>query len=597
MALRHRNLLRIGLTGKLLFHVGWILAVSFGLVVTLTYLRARTAIRDEMRKIQVSRVQAWAAAHDAAIREGDRWKLAEAVGELSHAPYVVFAGVFDSTGNPIAQTGDEDAYERSRTLDLLIALKPGGARLSRPGAPALPGLVAEAPAFGKPLPVPEKLRRVFASDSTSRRTFAWVAVTMTTAPLDSIADRVIFPVAGLAIVLFAAALTMTWLISRKVTEPIALLAATAEQMASGNLDGEFESIPRPQDEVGDLATRLSVLSVKLKRAKAALDEENRSLSEALDQERQRLRKLAHDLKNRASSILAFGEILSEGGPEDPAEKARFLELMRSEGQSLVDRIGEETEPADEPAADPGGAPSSATRKILVVSADDGLRAVLAARLDGEGIEILQAASGAGAIDAARAMHPDAIVMDMLLPAGAAFDAIGELRRDASTAPIRVVPLAVVRERDTFLTAGVGFLAKPVGREGLLGAARSATGGRESGARVLVVDDDRYVAAGVRSILEEAGQRVETASGGEEALRLAEKNPPDLFIVDLAMPGMDGVELCRRIRAMPQTLETPVIITTGMDVPGGPGPAWSGASVGAEEFAGGVKVALKRPVDS
>lgn len=597
MALRHRNLFRLGLTGKLLFHVGWILAVSFGLVVTLTYLRARTAIRDELRKIQVHRVQAWAAAHDPAIREGDRWKLAEAVEELSRAPYVVYAGVFDGMGNPIAQTGDEDAYLKRRTLDLLIALKPGGLRRPSPGEPAVPGLVAEAPAFGKPLPIPERLRHVLSGDGSRGKTFAWVAVTLTTDPLDALADGVILPVAVLAVALLLAALTLTWLVSRRVAEPLAQLAATAEQMAAGDLDGTFTSIPRPQDEVGDLATRLSVLSVKLKRSRSTLEEQNRKLREELDEEKDRLSRLAHDLRNRASSILAFGEILADEGPEDPGERKRFLDLMRGESEALAERLGEEMEPVPPAPPEEGGAPSRAVRKVLIVSADERLRSVLAERLGSEEIEILQGASGASAHDLARGHRPDAIVMDMLLPAGAAFDAIGDLRRDAATASIRVVPLGVVRDRDAFLTAGVRFLPKPVRREELLGAASGAMRRERAGARILVVDDDRYVAAGLRAILEEAGQSVETASGGEEALHAAEKNPPDLLIVDLAMPGMDGVELCRRIRSMPQTLETPVIITTGMDVPGGPGPAWPGASVGADEFAGGVKVALTKPGDS
>jgi DNA-binding response OmpR family regulator len=81
-------------------------------------------------------------------------------------------------------------------------------------------------------------------------------------------------------------------------------------------------------------------------------------------------------------------------------------------------------------------------------------------------------------------------------------------------------------------------------------------GREQ--RVLVVDDDMNVRDVVRRYLEHAGYRVALAGTGEQALRLAEEADPDLVVLDLMLPGMDGFEVCRRLR---QRGQVPVVMLT------------------------------------
>lgn len=66
--------------------------------------------------------------------------------------------------------------------------------------------------------------------------------------------------------------------------------------------------------------------------------------------------------------------------------------------------------------------------------------------------------------------------------------------------------------------------------------------------ILVVDDEPDSCANLRDILTELGYRVDTAQGGEQALELARLHCYDLALLDYKMPGMDGVELLRRLRA-------------------------------------------------
>lgn len=81
-----------------------------------------------------------------------------------------------------------------------------------------------------------------------------------------------------------------------------------------------------------------------------------------------------------------------------------------------------------------------------------------------------------------------------------------------------------------------------------------------GKRVLVVDDDRVIQQLLEVNLELEGyQVVATAADGKEALEKVKTLRPDLVILDIMMPRMDGLEVCRRVRMDPEIAETPIII--------------------------------------
>ncbi|SHM07277.1 two-component system, OmpR family, alkaline phosphatase synthesis response regulator PhoP [Caldanaerovirga acetigignens] len=82
-----------------------------------------------------------------------------------------------------------------------------------------------------------------------------------------------------------------------------------------------------------------------------------------------------------------------------------------------------------------------------------------------------------------------------------------------------------------------------------------------GAKILVVDDEPFIVELVKFNLESAGYEVITASDGHEALKLIEKEHPDLIILDIMLPGIDGMEICRALRFKMQTKDIPVILLT------------------------------------
>ena len=85
---------------------------------------------------------------------------------------------------------------------------------------------------------------------------------------------------------------------------------------------------------------------------------------------------------------------------------------------------------------------------------------------------------------------------------------------------------------------------------------------KTSAKILVVDDDTAILLATRRTLESAGFEVFEAQNGEQGLAMARKHLPDLLLLDVNMPGMDGLELCRRIKADPLLNSAFVVIVSG-----------------------------------
>jgi CheY-like chemotaxis protein len=80
-------------------------------------------------------------------------------------------------------------------------------------------------------------------------------------------------------------------------------------------------------------------------------------------------------------------------------------------------------------------------------------------------------------------------------------------------------------------------------------------------KILVVDDEEHIRKILKFKLEKHGYNVTTADNGEDALQIVRKESPDLIILDLMMPKMDGFEVCKRIRRNFQTAQIPIIMLT------------------------------------
>lgn len=104
--------------------------------------------------------------------------------------------------------------------------------------------------------------------------------------------------------------------------------------------------------------------------------------------------------------------------------------------------------------------------------------------------------------------------------------------------------------------------------------------------IMLVDDDPEILRFCRTVLERRGFVVLEATDGRSALHLLEETTPDLFILDVMMSEMNGVELCERLRAIPQHAQTPVLFLS----------AWGDPKTIAQTFASGANDYLVKPID-
>lgn len=99
-------------------------------------------------------------------------------------------------------------------------------------------------------------------------------------------------------------------------------------------------------------------------------------------------------------------------------------------------------------------------------------------------------------------------------------------------------------------------------------------------KILVVDDEEDILELVRYNLVREGYVVDCAASGEEALKAAETNPADLIVLDLMLPGIDGLEVARRLKQNPGTKDTPIVMLTAK---GEEADVVSGLELGADDY--------------
>lgn len=98
--------------------------------------------------------------------------------------------------------------------------------------------------------------------------------------------------------------------------------------------------------------------------------------------------------------------------------------------------------------------------------------------------------------------------------------------------------------------------------------------------ILVVEDEEDIRELLRYNLEKEGYRVTPVSSGEEALQAVRSAPPDLVLLDLMLPGLDGLEVCRALRQDPQTRNLPIIMLTAK---GEEADIVAGLELGADDY--------------
>ncbi|MEM7482358.1 MAG: response regulator [Acidobacteriota bacterium] len=226
------------------------------------------------------------------------------------------------------------------------------------------------------------------------------------------------------------------------------------------------------------------------------------------------------------------------------------------------------EPAPQPAPSPPPEDAHATgerKEVLVIDDEPAALDLVRRFLVREGFEVITAADGANGIELARTRQPMAITLDVLMPEMDGWTVLAELKSDAATAAIPVIMLSMMDNHDMGMTLGATeYLTKPVNRDQLIPLLHKLSGNGAAG-RILIVEDDTETRSLMRRMLDSDGWAVDEAANGRIGLERVAEAAPDLILLDLMMPEMDGFDFLEAMRRRGRKERIPVVVVTAKEL--------------------------------
>jgi DNA-binding response OmpR family regulator len=213
-----------------------------------------------------------------------------------------------------------------------------------------------------------------------------------------------------------------------------------------------------------------------------------------------------------------------------------------------------------------------TKKILIADDDPHTVTVISSRLKANNFDVVVAYDAVQTMSQVRKEKPDLIILDMKMPAGGGNSVLDNLKMsiDVFNTPVIVItayPSEATRQKA--LEMGVAdFITKPFKPEEILAKVKKALGetgpeeeSRSIAKKILVVDDNPNIVKLLEYRLKANEYEVITAHDGEEALDKVRLAKPDLMILDVVIPKLDGYKVLSILRADEQYKDIPVVMLT------------------------------------
>ena len=204
------------------------------------------------------------------------------------------------------------------------------------------------------------------------------------------------------------------------------------------------------------------------------------------------------------------------------------------------------------------------RLILVVDDDATVRELVQRHLERSGFAVVTAGGGQEGLRLVRELRPAAVTLDIMMPDLDGWTVLAAIKGDPELAGTPVVLMSIVDQKNRGYALGAAdYLVKPVDRvklvETLTGICGSTAG------HAFLVDDDEVVRRSVRQALEPIGWKVTEAENGQVAIEAMTAGRPDVIILDLMMPKMDGFEFLDEWRGRSEWQDIPVVVITAKDL--------------------------------
>lgn len=208
------------------------------------------------------------------------------------------------------------------------------------------------------------------------------------------------------------------------------------------------------------------------------------------------------------------------------------------------------------------------RKILVIEDNEQNRILMRQILKYQGYEVLEAADGAAGLAMAREHMPDLVLLDLQMPVMGGFAVIRELRKTPELSKLKVMAVtsfAMKGDREKALEAGFDeYVTKPIDTRKFVEIVKTILPVENMTLKkpiILCVDDEPANLKLIENILVPRGYEVISAANGEDALQKIKTLTIDLVLLDLMLPGMDGLQVSRKIKENKKYKNIPIIMHT------------------------------------
>jgi CheY-like chemotaxis protein len=222
-------------------------------------------------------------------------------------------------------------------------------------------------------------------------------------------------------------------------------------------------------------------------------------------------------------------------------------------------------PAQYQITQPGPKPSK--HCILVIDDDPDALYLLQEGLGSSEFEVIGARTGYDGLKLARDRQPNAILLDIFMPGVDGWQILNDLKSGHATAHIPVILLTIIDKKALGFKLGASeYLLKPLNPTAVLDALHRVMNGKyKERTCVIVVDDDPHVVDMLRQSLPEAEFDLVSAADGEVGLQVIRSHRPDIILLDLMMPRIDGFGVLDNLRLDPELQGTPVIVISAKEL--------------------------------